>query len=44
LRPSSAVEGRVDAVITGDNHVLALKEFHGIPILTPRAFVDRFLS
>jgi len=29
-----------DYIITGDKDLLHLKEFHGIPILTPRSFSD----
>lgn len=32
---------RADAIVSGDRHLLALRAFRGIPILTPRAFLDR---
>jgi putative PIN family toxin of toxin-antitoxin system len=32
---------RADCLVTGDQDLLALKEFHGVPILSPRAFHDR---
>ena len=35
-----AVEGRADVIISGDQHLKALKMFRGIAIVTPRAFLD----
>jgi len=35
-----AVNGRADALITGDADLLALHPFLGIPIVSPKAFVD----
>ena len=35
-----AVEGKADYIITGDRHLLELKEFRGITILTPKQFLD----
>jgi putative PIN family toxin of toxin-antitoxin system len=35
------VNGEADALITGDADLLALDPFLGIPILTPRSFLDR---
>ena len=35
-----AVEGKADAIISGDCHLLVLKSFRNIPILTVREFVD----
>lgn len=37
-----AVEGRGDAIISGDEHLLALKIFEGIPMLTASAFCRRW--
>ena len=38
----AALEGKVDYIVTGDNkHLLPLKEFKGIPILTPTQFLAR---
>ncbi len=34
-----AVGARVDAIVSGDKDLLVLKEFAGIPILTPRQFL-----
>jgi uncharacterized protein len=34
-----AVDGRADAIVSGDGDLLALHPFRGIPILTPAAFV-----
>jgi len=36
-----AVTAGVDRIVTGDAHLLDLKEFRGIPILTPTAFLAR---
>ncbi len=35
-----AVNGRADAVVTGDADLPALHPFLGIPILSPKAFLD----
>ena len=37
---SAAVEGLAQFLVTGDAHLLALKEYEGIRILTPREFLD----
>ena len=40
-----AVEGSADYIISGDiKHLQSLKEFKGIPILSPAEFVKRFLE
>ena len=36
----AAVAGHVDFIVSGDNHLLALKEFRSIPILSGREFLD----
>lgn len=35
-----ALSANADYIITGDNHLLKLKEYKGIKILTPREFLD----
>ena len=35
-----AVHGRADAILTGDEDLLALHPFHGIAILTPAAYLE----
>ena len=37
---SAAVEGRAAVVVTGDDDLLALEEYEGIAIVTPRAFLE----
>lgn len=37
---AAAVEGRADAIVTGDADLLTLGEYRGIAIMTPRAFLD----
>ncbi len=37
---SAAAEGRADVVVTGDQDLLALQDYEGISIVTPRAFLD----
>jgi uncharacterized protein len=33
--------GRANCIVTGDRkHLLPLRQYHGIPILSPRAFLD----
>lgn len=34
-----AMEAKADFIVSGDRHLLQLKEFHSIPILTARQFV-----
>ena len=34
-----AVTAGADVIVTGDEHLLQLREFRGIPILTPAAFL-----
>ena len=36
-----ALTAGADIIVTGDEHLLKLKEFRGIPILTPAAFLQR---
>jgi hypothetical protein len=35
-----ALEAEADYIITGDPHLLNLKEYRGIRIVTPRAFLE----
>jgi putative PIN family toxin of toxin-antitoxin system len=35
-----AVEGRADYIVSGDQDLLALGEYEGIPAVTPRHFVE----
>jgi uncharacterized protein len=37
---SAAIEGRAEVIVTGDDDLLALQEYEGIAILTPRAFLE----
>ncbi len=37
---AAAVEGRADAIVTGDRDLLALEEYEGIAIVAPRAFLN----
>ena len=37
---AAAVEGRVGAIVTGDDDLLALGEYEGIIIVAPRPFLD----
>ena len=36
----AAISGNADYIITQDNHLLKIKEFRGIKILTPKDFLD----
>ncbi len=38
----AAVDFRADVIVSGDKDLLVLKEFAGIPILTPRQFLTDF--
>lgn len=35
-----ALDGHADAIVTGDQDLLGLTSFQGIPILTPRQFIE----
>ena len=35
-----AFEGKANAIVTGDRHLLALKNFRGIPLVTVREFFE----
>ena len=35
----AAVEGRADYLVSGDNHLLDIREYEGIRIITPRKFL-----
>jgi len=36
----AAIAGKVDFIVSGDKHLLDLKEFRSIPIITGRDFLD----
>ena len=38
-----AVEGKCDYIISQDKHLLKIKEFQGIRILTPKEFLKRLI-
>lgn len=37
---AAAIEGKADVLITGDKDLLVLKKHKGIPIITPREFLE----
>ncbi len=37
---SAALEGRARYVVSGDRHLLDVREYEGVEIVTPRAFLD----
>ena len=37
-----ALAASAEAIISGDSHLLALKTFHGIPILNPAACLEQY--
>jgi len=39
-----ALEGQADVIVSGGHHLLTLKTFHGISIITARQFVEQYLS
>jgi putative PIN family toxin of toxin-antitoxin system len=39
---AASVSARVDALVTGDPHLLELETYGGIPILSPAEFLARF--
>ena len=36
----AAIEGKTDYIVSGDKHLLNLKEYKSIPIITAREFID----
>jgi putative PIN family toxin of toxin-antitoxin system len=36
----AALAGKVDLIVSGDNHLLELRSFRGIPIITAREFIS----
>lgn len=36
-----AMQGQADLIVTGDQHLLALGTFRGIPIVTVRSLLER---
>jgi len=36
----AAIAGKVDFIVSGDNHLLDLKEFRSIPIISGREFIE----
>ena len=39
-----AVEAHAEVVVSGDHHLLALQKYKSIPIVSPRQFIELFLS
>jgi predicted nucleic acid-binding protein len=37
---AAAVEGRAAFLVTGDPHLLAIRQYAGVRIVSPRAFLD----
>jgi putative PIN family toxin of toxin-antitoxin system len=38
----AAAQGKADGIVSGDEHLVSLKVFEGIPILTPAAFCRKW--
>ena len=38
---AGAIDGEVDLIISGDRHLLSLKTFRDIPIITVRELLER---
>ena len=36
----AAIQGKADFIVSGDKHLLNLRAFQGIPIITPRQFIE----
>lgn len=37
---AAALEGRADFIVSGDDHLLALGEYEGVRIVSPRSFLS----
>ena len=38
-----AIASSADAVVSGDRHLLRVSGYRGVTVMTPRAFLDRYL-
>lgn len=38
---ATALAAKADVIVSGDRHLLELQSYQGIPILSPRQFLDR---
>ncbi len=36
----AAVAGKAEMIISGDRHLLDIRSFRGVPVVTPRQFLD----
>ena len=41
---SCALEGNADYIVSGDDDLLSIKQYHEIKIVTPTDFLDRILK
>ncbi|MBC8525571.1 MAG: putative toxin-antitoxin system toxin component, PIN family [Candidatus Cloacimonetes bacterium] len=39
---SCALEGNADYIVTGDKHLLKIKSFHNVQIITPKYFLIKY--
>lgn len=39
-----AIAGKAEAIISGDKHLLKASGYHGLEVMTPRKFVDKFIG
>jgi len=39
-----AIAGGCEVIVSGDKHLLKMSEFHGVKILKPRDFLDKYLN
>jgi putative PIN family toxin of toxin-antitoxin system len=39
-----AISGRAEAIISGDKHLLKVSGYHGLEVMTPRKFIDKFIG
>ena len=38
-----AIAGKAEVIISGDKHLLRASGYHGLEIMTPRKFIDKFI-
>jgi len=41
---AAAIAGNAGVIISGDKHLLKVSGYHGISVLTPRVFIERFIN
>lgn len=41
---AAAISGKANIIVSGDKHLLRITGYHGIRVVTPREFIERFIK